>query len=290
METCSVWVNTACLQAERLAPDSKLTQIADFLKGLGFGTTEIQQIVEEDDDQVKTRLNDLDRMARALGYAPERIRQIREELDNRRQRESPIMIMGYELAPVPEKNARALRSITDALAEIDCHIARIASLAQQPVKHLIERYGHKRVIDELARRHSDLESFQATRYLANFDSGLASNVFRSSGSRFKPMDAYQLVEFDTKNDPRWEAAPRLNSLVAQYAIWAATDNYGLDEAVKRITISADKRRLIAAGVRTVLRRAPGRSGEGVGTWRLRSKTIRFAQSRIVRVAGRMLGI
>jgi hypothetical protein len=287
LEIHSVWLNTVCLQANRLAPESRLSQAKVLLRRFGIGADDAAGFLSEQDDQITTRIDDLNRVAARLGYTQARVQEIQRELEACRKRESPVMVMGYELAPMRTENREELRAIVNGLAEIDGHIEHEFELAQQPVEDLIRTYGRKRVIEELAGSKMDLDSFRAFQYLSTVDSGLVTNVFQRSGRHFKPMEAYRLVEFDCDSHPEWECQPRLNSLVAQYAVWAVTDNHGLEESRKRINIDTDSADLIAAGVRTVLRRAGDGSREGA---RLGRKAVRFARWKWLRMFGKLMGI
>jgi hypothetical protein len=113
---------------------------------------------------------------------------------------------------------------------------------------------------------------------------LANNIFQESGHQFQTGEAFQLVEFDKHNDPEWRSDPRLRSLVAQYAIWALTDGYGLDECCQRIKLDQENTKLVVgAGVRSLLCQAARIAPEnGVEARDLESRVPLFSESEMER--------
>jgi len=298
-ETRAIWVNTACLQAGRRAPampteeqigrrrESLRAQVAAYLRQQGL-EAHIEDFVEEHDDGLRARLHDLERIGQALGYTSMRIREIYDELEDMRHREPATVHMGYVLAPVSTERAKWLHCITRTIEQMDTDIARISYLAEQPVANLIRQYGRKSVILELTQRGNTLIGFQAVQYLEHLDSGLAKNVFQQSGRRFQPGESFRLVEFDEYNDPEWRSNPRLNSIVAQYAIWAITDSYGVDECCQRIRRSGRDAALMGAGVCSVLYRAAQVASEsGLEAGELERRIPLFAESKMRRILAKV---
>ena len=244
-ETVSVWVNTVCLQAALLAPQNRISVLRSYLRDLGLKEDNIEELLDQD-NKLAGRLWDFEQMARRLGYS---------DVAGFTSDESVARHMSYRLAPLPREVSSSVRRVTGAIERVDKRIAFLSEQAEQPAKDLIEKFGRKRVIEELTTQGKDLESFQAMNYLVQFDSSLANNLFNSSGHEFAPMEAFSLVEFDSYNDPDWRSNPRLNSMVVQYAIWTATDNYSIRECSARFGRTEEQDRLLAAGVRTVLHTA-----------------------------------
>lgn len=265
METRSVWVNTACLRAERRAPacanaeqaserrEKLRAQIAEYLRSQGL-QARVDDLTEDHEDGLKPRLQDLERMGQALDYTPARISEIYDEIQDICQRVPPGIHMGYRLAPLEPEAAEWLDCITHAVEELDSDIARDAEFADQPVSDLIREFGSKQIVLLLAQTGATLDKLRSTQFFIHLDSALA-NIFRSSGHRFKPLEALRLAEFDEQNDQESKWKPRLNSITIQYAIWAITNRYNLDQCCRTIKRSGREAVIQGAGVRSVLHRA-----------------------------------
>jgi|ERR1051326_8620350 hypothetical protein len=251
LETRTVWVNTVCLQANRNAPQSAFTVAARFLKGEGLGNGDIAEIIEEEGDDLAVHLDDLERIGRRLGYTPAKAREIAANLESLSSNGLWTDYMGYRLSPLPTRNADEIHAVTQAVESLDANIVKISQLVEQQASNLIQKYGRKRVIEELANRGINL----AAQYAAQLDLSLARNVFANCGHDFRAGEAYKLLEFDLHNDPEGRSTPRLNSVAVQYAVWSLTDSFGIEECCERIKSTGRKAELFAAGARCVLRQA-----------------------------------
>ena len=298
-ETRSVWVSTACLQAERRAParptDEQIrrrrqklrAKVATYLRQHGL-ETHIEEIIEEHNDGLRARLHDLERIGDALGYSRERVREIYDELEDMNNREPAAIRMGYALTTIPPERASQLRCITEAVEQIDADIAHSSRLARKPVAELIREYGLKNLILALAEKGDSLKALQARLYLSILEPGLANNVFQESGHHFKPGDGFQMVEFDEHDDPAWRSDPQLSSIATQYAIWAITDDYGLNQCCRRIKRKGRNAILMGAAVRSILHRAAQVTQKrGNAAQVLGRKNPLFAESAARRALARM---
>jgi hypothetical protein len=285
LQTRTIWVNTACLQADRNAPQSAFNLANVCLREIGLGESQIAEIIAGNEDSLEVRLDDLDRIGQRLGYTAGKMQELREVL-NFLSSANWGHHMGYRLCPVSPQSARELSSITRTVEDMDQQIARISAVADEYAAELIQKYGRKKVIEELTKRGTSLKDFGASQYLEHLDIGLARNVFRDSGRSFAVGEACTLVEFDAYNDPKGFSDPRLSSLVVQYAIWSLTDGFGWEECCEKIKRVGAPAQILAAGVRSLLRRSERIREEGAHLGR---KAGLFAASAFRRRLARRLG-
>lgn len=256
LETRSIWVNTACLQMGLIAPTSPLALVRTHLQEQGLNDSNIERVIEDDYDEVKLHIKDLENIGMELGYTPDRIHEITKFLMTIKngQRKIPNS-MGYSLASFPAEYSVLLRCLLASIGKLDNDIARVSYQAEEPVEEMIRAYGRKRLLIELQNEQESFESFKEEQYFIHFDSALAENIFVDSGYSFKPFEAIQLVDYDQYDDPDWHSAPRLNSLVIQFAFWAITDGSNLDDCCRIMPGIKDDANLLSAGVRALLLRA-----------------------------------
>jgi hypothetical protein len=297
LETRSFWVNTACLQANLPAPHGQNAEqvrqrqqnlrkkLGDYLRSQGLNTKNIDDLVEEYDDGLRTRIQDLQRVAESMGYSTERIQEIQAEMEDLCQREPPVIHLGYSLTYLSSEQSAWINSIVHAIEELDDEIHQLAERSKRTIgisateKEIVQLFG-----SELGKR-KELEQFL---YLAHLDPGLRDNVFNNSGFPFKVGEAVHLIEVDPNYPNDQEPQARLNSIVAQYAIWSMSDNLGLEECCSRIKREGREASLMGAGVRTVLHRASTAPGvDRTLSSRLRKIPPLFAHSSLGRTVGRI---
>ncbi|MBN1450336.1 MAG: hypothetical protein JW963_04910 [Anaerolineales bacterium] len=287
LETRVVWLNTACLQPERNPPYEN--SAAAYLRQQNFMPNAIEDILDKSGNRMQIHVEDLYRIGRAMGYNDRVLGEMRTNLETMARGAHATMQMGYRLQPLPEERANWVRCISQAIEEIDTQISRISALSSESSESLTRTYDPKDLIKLLCQMGIPPQQFLTDQALINFDSALTHNVFEDSGYSFKPGEALLLTEHDIYNDPEGRLPRRLQSLVAQFAIWAATDDYDLEQCRGRFSRNRLKKPLLAAGVRSVLNRAV----EAAPTYHIPSRSLKsklplFAGSRPRRFVARIM--